>query len=115
VSVVRQCELLGLPRSSYYYEPAQVSAEALRKVAGEFDRPIATLEVALRNLEARLDEAGQPWGQDKAGRAVSGSYLPARDDTVQVVRGLVENLVGKRSDLMRMALSYEQADEANSL
>jgi len=30
VSVVRQCELLGLPRSSYYYEPVQVSAEELR-------------------------------------------------------------------------------------
>jgi putative transposase len=30
LSVVRQCELLGLPRSSYYYEPVQVSAEELR-------------------------------------------------------------------------------------
>jgi putative transposase len=27
---VRQCELLGLPRSSYYYEPAEASAEDLR-------------------------------------------------------------------------------------
>jgi putative transposase len=30
LSVVRQCELLGLPRSSYYYEPVEVSAEELR-------------------------------------------------------------------------------------
>ncbi len=30
LSVVRQCELLGLPRSSYYYEPAAASAEDLR-------------------------------------------------------------------------------------
>jgi putative transposase len=30
LSVVRQCELLGLPRSSYYYEPAEASAEDLR-------------------------------------------------------------------------------------
>ena len=29
VSVVRQCELLGLARSSYYYEPASESAENL--------------------------------------------------------------------------------------
>jgi putative transposase len=30
LSIVRQCELLGLPRSSYYYEPASASAEDLR-------------------------------------------------------------------------------------
>jgi putative transposase len=30
LSIVRQCELLELPRSSYYYEPAQVSVEDLR-------------------------------------------------------------------------------------
>jgi putative transposase len=30
LSVVRQCELLGLPRSSYYYQPVEVSAEELR-------------------------------------------------------------------------------------
>jgi len=30
LSIVRQCELLGLPRSSYYYEPAEASAEDLR-------------------------------------------------------------------------------------
>jgi putative transposase len=30
LSVVRQCALLGLPRSSYYYEPVEVSAEDLR-------------------------------------------------------------------------------------
>src|SRR5665213_4231117 len=30
LSVRRQCELLGLSRSSYYYEPAQESREDLR-------------------------------------------------------------------------------------
>jgi putative transposase len=30
LSVVRQCELLGLPRSSYYYGPVAASAEELR-------------------------------------------------------------------------------------
>jgi putative transposase len=30
LTVCRQCELLGLPRSSYYYEPATESAENLR-------------------------------------------------------------------------------------
>jgi putative transposase len=30
LSVVRQCELLGLPRSSYYYEPAAAPKEDLR-------------------------------------------------------------------------------------
>jgi putative transposase len=30
LSVVRQCELLGLPRSSYYYEPVAASTEELR-------------------------------------------------------------------------------------
>ena len=29
LSIVRQCELLGLPRSSYYYQPAPASAENL--------------------------------------------------------------------------------------
>lgn len=30
LSIVQQCELLGLPRSSYYYEPAPESAENLQ-------------------------------------------------------------------------------------
>jgi putative transposase len=30
LSIRRQCELLGLSRSSFYYEPAEVSAEDLR-------------------------------------------------------------------------------------
>jgi putative transposase len=30
LSIRRQCELLGLPRSSFYYEPAEVSTEDLR-------------------------------------------------------------------------------------
>jgi putative transposase len=30
LSVLRQCELLGLPRSSYYYEPVPASPEELR-------------------------------------------------------------------------------------
>jgi putative transposase len=30
LSVTRQCELLGLPRSSFYYQPQPVSAEQLR-------------------------------------------------------------------------------------
>jgi len=30
LSVTRQCELLGLPRSSFYYEPKPVSAQQLR-------------------------------------------------------------------------------------
>jgi putative transposase len=29
ISIVRQCELLELPRSSYYYEPCPESAENL--------------------------------------------------------------------------------------
>ena len=30
MSVARQCALLGLPRSSFYYEPLPISAENLR-------------------------------------------------------------------------------------
>jgi putative transposase len=37
LSIRRQCELLGLPRSSLYYEPAGVSAEDLR-LMGLIDR-----------------------------------------------------------------------------
>jgi putative transposase len=33
LSVSRQCELLELPRSSYYYEPARESAENLALMA----------------------------------------------------------------------------------
>ena len=29
LSIVRQCELLGLPRSTYYYEPATESEDNL--------------------------------------------------------------------------------------
>jgi putative transposase len=41
LSIVRQCELLGLPRSTYYYEPATENADNLalmRRIDEQFLR-----------------------------------------------------------------------------
>ena len=38
LSIVRQCELLGLPRSTYYYELATESAENLELMSSIWKR-----------------------------------------------------------------------------
>jgi len=58
VSLVRQCELLGLARSSYYYAPAGESAENLELLQWLDEQYTRTPYFGVRRMTAVLREAG---------------------------------------------------------
>jgi putative transposase len=58
LSVVRQCELLNLPRSSYYYEPVGVSDEDLTLMRLLDEQYTATPFYGSRRMQAALRAAG---------------------------------------------------------
>lgn len=58
LSVVRQCELLNLPRSSYYYEPAGVSEEDLTLMRLLDEQYTATPFYGSRRMQVALRAAG---------------------------------------------------------
>jgi len=53
ISIRRQCELLGLPRSSYYYQPKLSSKKS--KNGGDIIKPVRDTEENLK-IMARIDE-----------------------------------------------------------
>ena len=68
LSVVRQCALLGLPRSTFYYPPMATSADAL-----EIMRRLDALHLAYpwmgsRSLRDQLNRAGIPISRDRVRR-----------------------------------------------
>ena len=81
LSLVRQCALLGVSRSSIYYRPRAASAEDL-SLMGEIDRQyLETPFYGFRRMKAWLGEA---WGtgEPEAGAAADAhhgvaGYLPA--------------------------------------
>lgn len=58
MSVVRQCELLNLPRSSYYYAPVGVSEEDVRLMRLVDEQYTATPFYGSRRMQAALRAAG---------------------------------------------------------
>jgi putative transposase len=58
LSIAQQCELLGLPRSSYYYEPAPESAENLRWMRLIDEQYLATPFYGSRRMTDHFVRAG---------------------------------------------------------
>jgi putative transposase len=58
LSIVEQCELLGLPRSSYYYEPAPESAENLALMRQIDEQYLATPYYGSRRMTDHLVREG---------------------------------------------------------
>jgi putative transposase len=59
LSIVAQCELLGLPRSSYYYEPVPESAANLRLLRLIDEQYLATPYYGSRRMAKHLVRCGQ--------------------------------------------------------
>jgi putative transposase len=60
LSIVHQCELLGLNRSTYYLHPAAESAENLRLMRRIDEQYLATPFYGSRRMTAVLRRAGEP-------------------------------------------------------
>ena len=59
LSIRRQCELLGLSRSSFYYEPAGVSAEDLRLMRLIDEQYTARPFYGSRRMVVGLEQQGE--------------------------------------------------------
>jgi putative transposase len=68
LSVRRQCELLGLPRSSLYYEPAGETAENLRLMRLIDEEYTAHPFFGSRRMTARLVRRGEPVNRKRVRR-----------------------------------------------
>jgi putative transposase len=66
--VRRQCELLGLPRSTYYYEPAGESAENLALMRVIDRQYLRTPFFGSRQMTAHLNRQGYPVNRKRVGR-----------------------------------------------
>ncbi len=68
MSIIRQCELLGLPRSTYYYEPATESAanlELMRRIDAQY---LETPFYGSRKMSEELSSAKQSLNRKRVQR-----------------------------------------------
>ena len=77
LSVRRQCELLGLPRSSWYYEPAQESAENLALMRRIDEQYLRTPFYGSRRMAAWLRREGEEINRKRVQRLMRVMGLEA--------------------------------------
>jgi len=86
LSIVAQCELLGLPRSSYYYEPAPETAENLRLMRLVDEQYLETPFFGSRRMTEHLVRQGYAVNRKRVQRLMRTMGLeglfPARKTTV---------------------------------
>src|SRR5262249_12155302 len=86
LSIVQQCELLGLPRSSYYYEPAPESAESLALMRLIDEQYLATPCYGSRRMRDHLAREGYDVNRKRVQRLMRTMGLeglfPGRKTTI---------------------------------
>ena len=68
MSIARQCELLGLPRSTYYYQPASESAENLELMRRIDEQYLKTPFYGSRKIADELSSPKQPLNRKRVQR-----------------------------------------------
>jgi putative transposase len=86
LSIVEQCELLGLPRSSYYYEPVPESAENLRWMRLIDEQYLVTPFYGSRRMTDHFVRAGQAINRKRVQRLMRimglEGLFPGRKTTI---------------------------------
>jgi putative transposase len=77
LSIARQCELLGLPRSSYYYEPATESSENLALMRRLDEQYLETPFYGSRRMAVVLSSPGAPLNRKRVQRLMRVMGLEA--------------------------------------
>ena len=87
LSIVEQCDLLGLPRSSYYYEPMPESAENLRLMRLIDEQYLETPYYGSRRMTQHLVRAGEQVNRKRVQRLMRTMGLealfPGRKTTIR--------------------------------
>ena len=68
LSVKRQCELLGLPRSTFYYQPVEISPEELGLMRRLDELHLQFPWMGSRSLRDQLTREGMPISRDRVRR-----------------------------------------------
>ena len=79
LSIVRQCELLGLPRSTYYYELASESIENLELMRRIDEQYLETPFYGSRKMAEELSSAKQPLNRKRVQRLMRIMGISAID------------------------------------
>ena len=77
LSVARQCELLGLPRSTYYYVAAVASEEDLQLMRAIDEQYLKTPFYGSRRMAVTLSEPGRPVNRKRVQRLMREMGLEA--------------------------------------
>jgi hypothetical protein len=94
-------------------QPQAVSSDELRLVAQSFDGPITTANLAFNRLKTGLAAIGPAWGDDEIGTTFANVYLPAQEQTFDLMVDVGDGLNDLRSAFTTMADNYEAAENAN--
>ncbi|MFF4799266.1 WXG100 family type VII secretion target [Streptomyces sp. NPDC001351] len=65
----------------------------------------------LSQLETRMNELGDCWGDDPMGKAFAEQYVTPRDQMVEGLQGIVEVLDSTADGLETMAKGFHQTEE----
>ncbi|NUR01124.1 MAG: WXG100 family type VII secretion target [Streptomyces sp.] len=65
----------------------------------------------LSQLESRMNELGDCWGDDPMGKAFAQQYLTPRDQMVEGLQGIVDVLDSTADGLETMAKGFHQTEE----
>ena len=92
-----------------------VDPDVLSAVAPRFSAEAQRLATALETLQSRLDSSGQPWGDDRAGKAFGAEYEPHRSEFEQALAVLALGLASIDAALTAMAGNHADADRASTI
>jgi uncharacterized protein YukE len=65
----------------------------------------------LSQLESRMNELGDCWGDDPMGKAFAQQYLTPRDQMIDGLKGIVDVLDSTADGLETMAKGFHQTEE----
>jgi putative transposase len=74
ISIARQCELVDLARSSYYYQPMPVSEENLLLMRLLDEQYTRTPFYGIKKMTAWLETQGQEVNHKRVARLIAGRW-----------------------------------------
>jgi len=86
--------------------------ERLADCAGRFTQLAAQAGEIAAALRQVLDDTGECWGQDPAGRAFAAAHTAPATDALERLTGLADRLGEVGSRFAATARTYQQADQA---
>ncbi|WP_030935805.1 WXG100 family type VII secretion target [Streptomyces sp. NRRL S-646] len=88
-----------------------VDPDGLAKNAPQVRAFSDQMRQVLSQLESRMNELGDCWGDDPMGKAFAQQYLTPRDQMIDGLKGIVDVLDSTADGLETMAKGFHQTEE----